>query len=212
MIAGYGCSELGSCCTSGEITAPNANGHVRENYELKIIDEQSNNLGVWETGEIVVKRPTPWLGYFGNDAATDHIWSDGQLLTGDLGYFDEKGTLYIVGRKKYIMKYQGFQYSPNEIEQVILELSDVVEVCVCGIPDFISIDLPAAAVVKKNGSSLSENEISEYVHRKMPVYKQLHGGVYFMDEIPKTVNGKSLRKVVKEKLINLHAARTFRSD
>lgn len=205
--AGYGCSELGSCCCTGEVTAPNSNGHVRENYQIKIVDEDGNNLGVGETGEIVVKRPFPWLGYKGNPEASKDTYIDGQIFMGDLGYFDENGTLFVIDRKKDILKYKNFQYSPNEIEQVILELPDVVEVSVCGIPDLIATDLPAAAVVIREGSQLTESDVYNYVAKRMVEFKHLHGGVYFIDLVPKTVSGKNLRRVVKEKLTKLYDAR-----
>ncbi|KAL5276276.1 hypothetical protein ACFFRR_001858 [Megaselia abdita] len=207
ISGGYGCSELAACCTTGEVKAPNANGHVRENHEITIIDDDGNNLGVGDTGEIVVKRPTNWLGYHGNEEATKGIWINGCIYTGDLGYFDENETLFVVDRKKEILKYKNFHYSPNEIEQVILELPEVVEVSVVGIPDLIMTDLPAAAVVKKENSFLSEKDIYDHVARKMVDFKHLRGGVYFVDAVPKTASGKNLRRIVKEMLTKLYNAK-----
>lgn len=207
LSAGYGCSELASCCCTGKVTAPNGNGHVRENYEIRIIDEDGKNLGVGEMGEVVVKRPQNWLGYLGNEEATKSIWIDNYIHTGDIGYFDEEETLFIVDRKKEILKYKNFHYSPNEIEQVILELPDVIDVSVCGIPDLIMTDLPAAAIVKKKNSTLSEKDVYDHVAGRMADFKHLRGGVYFVDTVPKTASGKTLKRIVKNILIKLYEAR-----
>ena len=94
-------------------------------------------------------------------------------------------------------------YYPNEIENIIHQIPGVVEVCVCGLPDIICIDLPAAMVVKSAGSNLSEENIFDHVADKMSDIKKLRGGVYFVDEIPKNSSGKYLRKTVKEMVIKL---------
>lgn len=199
----YGTTEVCGPCTYGDSVSPNASGHVKDNTKMKIVDDNGNKLGVAEIGEILVQTPYKWNGYYGDKEATSKSIDDGWFKTGDLGFFDKDGNLFVVDRKKEILKFQNFHYFPTEIELVILELPDVVEVCVCGLPDLAMMDLPAAIVVKKSGSILSEKEVIDYVASKMANYKHLRGGVYFVDKIPKTVSGKNVRKEVKNLVIQL---------
>lgn len=202
---GYGLTEIGGACSYGVPVGPNATGRVKENTKVKIVDDNRNKLGVGETGEILVQTPFKWNGYYGNKEATLDSIEAGWFKSGDLGFFDKDGNLFVVDRKKEILKFKNFHFFPTEIEMMIQELPDVVEVCVCGLPDLVMTDLPAAVVVKKLGSSLSENEIIEHVAANMAHFKQLRGGVYFVDEIPKTASGKNVRKKVKDLIIKLAA-------
>uniref|UniRef100_T1GC76 AMP-dependent synthetase/ligase domain-containing protein n=1 Tax=Megaselia scalaris TaxID=36166 RepID=T1GC76_MEGSC len=201
---GYGMTEICNACSIGVPAGPNANGFLNENCSIKIIDDNGNNLGIGETGEIFIKTTYKWNGYYGNKEATnDTLDSEGWIKSGDLGYIDYEGNLFIVDRKKDILKYKNFHYFPTEIELVILELPDVVEVCVCGLPDLVMTDLPAAAIIKKAGSTLSENDVIGHVAKRMADFKHLRGGVYFVEELPKTASGKNVRKKVKELVIKL---------
>ncbi|TMW40367.1 hypothetical protein DOY81_014553 [Sarcophaga bullata] len=113
-------------------------------------------------------------------------------------YPNTEGDLYIIDRKKDILKYNNYHFSPSEIEAVILELPDVVEVCVFGVPDIYYTFLPAAAIIKRSGSSLTGEEVSEHVKERMTHFKQLRGGVYFVNELPRTPSGKILRRKMAE--------------
>lgn len=200
---GYGLTEIGGACSYGVPVSPNANGRVKENTKVKIVDDNGNKLGIGETGEILVQAAFKCNGYYGNKEATLESMDSDWFKSGDLGFFDKDGALFVVDRKKEILKFKNFHFFPTEIEMVIQELPDVVEVCVCGLPDLVMTDLPAAVVVKKSGSSLSEKEVIDHVAAKMAHFKQLRGGVYFVDEIPKTASGKNVRKKVKDLVIQL---------
>uniref|UniRef100_T1GAU3 AMP-binding enzyme C-terminal domain-containing protein n=1 Tax=Megaselia scalaris TaxID=36166 RepID=T1GAU3_MEGSC len=104
------------------------------------------------------------------------------------------------------MKSKGFHVSPSEIESLIVKIPEVQEVSVCGIPDVMTINLPAALVVKKQGTMLSEDTVKDYVAERMPHFKHLSGGVYFVDSLPRTASGKVIRKMVQE-----HAVKHYRS-
>lgn len=202
---GYGMTEICGACSYGVPAGPNANGYVKENTKVKIVDDDGNKLGVGETGEIIIKTIFSWNGYYGNNKATlEAIDDDGWIKSGDLGFFDADGNLFVVDRKKDILKFQNFHYFPTEIELVIQELPDVVEVCVCGLPDLVMTDLPAAMVVKKQESSMIEKDIIDYVAGKMAHFKYLRGGVYFVNEIPKTASGKNVRRMVKDLVVELY--------
>jgi len=123
---------------------------------------------------------------------------EGFLKTGDIGFVDDNGSVFIFDRKKEIMKYKGYQINPSEIESIIESIEGVELVAVVGIPDKIATNLPAAVVVKRpEFEELTEINIMDFVAEKLPEYKQLHGGVYFVDELPMTPSGKILKRFVK---------------
>lgn len=196
---GYATSETGVVAFTISEKNPDSSGILFPNMEVKVIDDNGNKLGPNEDGEICINNGSVWPGYFGDKSATDEVYKpeDGFYRSGDKGHFDENGYLYIVDRLKEIMKCKGHHVSPTEIEGVILELPDVVDVCVCGIPDLICMNLPAAMVIKSKNSSLKEDEIIKHVEEKLPYYKHLSGGVYFVEELPRTPSGKIMRRVAR---------------
>ncbi|XP_037931995.1 probable 4-coumarate--CoA ligase 3 [Teleopsis dalmanni] len=196
FFVGYGMTECGSPVACGIPTPNGCIGQLTPRSKVKIIDDDGKQLGPVEIGEICMWSQFPWSGYFNNMEATNSMYINGWLHSGDLGYMDENGYLFVVDRKKDILKYNNFHFYPTEIEQIIMEIPDVVEVCVCGIPDIVSTHLPTAAVVRKPGSDLTETEVYDYVAEKMAHFKHLRGGVYFMNSLPKTASGKYLRRDV----------------
>lgn len=201
---GYGMSEICGGIAGGIAISKGNCGQLFDNIELKVIDENNRQVGPYVVGEICARTLYKWSGYYGNPEATTEIYdSERWIHSGDLGYVDEEGCVYVVDRKKDILKYNNFHFFPTEIEQVILELPDVVEVCVCGIPDILCNSLPAAAIVKSANSSLNEEQVYNHV-TKMAHYKHLRGGVYFVEKLPKTMSGKVLRRKVAELCTELY--------
>lgn len=136
--------------------------------QMKIIDDFGNRCGVNVDGEICLKMNYEFAGYYGNQSATDEIIdSEGFLASGDIGHFDEDGYLYIVDRKKDLMKYRGFQISPSEIDAFLIESPDIKSACAVGIPDAMATDLPAAVIVRSDGSHISEQDIYDMVAGKI---------------------------------------------
>ncbi|XP_016981263.1 4-coumarate--CoA ligase 1-like [Drosophila rhopaloa] len=174
-------------------------GKPMTGVKIRIVDEEGNNQGYNEVGEIYVHTGLPWKGYYGNPEESQRTLDhEGWFHTGDLGYFDEQNLLYVVDRKKEILKYQGNHYWPSEIEGVIAELPQVEEVCVIGIYDEQQGDAAGALVVKSKGSSITEKDISDHVAKRLPsVQKQLHAGVQFTDKLPTNPNGKTLRRIAR---------------
>ena len=125
---------------------------------------------------------------------------NGWIKSGDIGYFDEDGFLYVIDRKKEVFKYQGYQIFPIEIEEIIEKHPDVSAVCVTCIPDMeIFTDLPVALVMKKQGSNVTEEELIEYTNsRVISEFKKLRAGVYFVDNFPLTISGKVQRKKLQQ--------------
>lgn len=206
FIIGYGLSEIAGVASLGEAIYPRCNGQIVTNVRVKIVNENENLLGPEDVGELCIKTLFKWSGYYDNAEATNSVYDkDGWIYTGDQGYIDRDGNVFIVDRLKDIMKYNNFHFSPTEIEETINQMEGVAEVCVCGIPDVVSSSLPSAAIVKTSCSNLTEQEVYNYVAERLVHFKHLRGGVYFVDSVPKTPSGKNIRKDVQkicEKLRN----------
>lgn len=128
----------------------------------------------------------------------------GWYHSGDLGYLTEDGEIYVVDRKKDMIKYLNYQVSPAEIESFISTIDGVKAVCVVGIPDIISGDLAAAIIIKDKTSMLLEEDIINQVSRHFPIFKRLHGGVYFIAELPMTPSGKVKKRIVKQMAMKMY--------
>ncbi|XP_022227768.2 4-coumarate--CoA ligase 1 isoform X3 [Drosophila obscura] len=203
LNTGYGLTETLSITNNTGISHIASVGKPVPGVRMRIVDEDGKNLTYNQVGEILAHKGQAWNGYFGNPEATLQMQdSEGWFHTGDLGYFDEQNFLYIVDRKKEILKYQGLHYWPTEIESVISELPQVQDVCVVGIYDELEGDAAGALVVKAKGAVVTAKDISDHVAKRLPaVQKQLHAGVQFTDKLPANVNGKTLRKASRELFI-----------
>lgn len=130
---------------------------------VKIVDEEGNRCGVNIDGEICVKLNHKCLGYFGNQKATDELFdAEGFAHTGDIGRFDEDGFLYLVDRKKELLKYNSEQISPSEIEAHLIKSTYIKAVCVVGIPEN-GTEFPAAVVVRADGSNITEKDVLDLI-------------------------------------------------
>jgi acyl-CoA synthetase (AMP-forming)/AMP-acid ligase II len=139
-------------------------------------------------------------GYLNNEEATKHtVDKDGWLHTGDIAYMDEEGYFFVVDRLKELIKYKGFQVPPAELEGLLLEHEGIADAAVIPVPDTVADELPKAFVVRKPGhEALTEEEVKEFIKAKVVHYKQLRGGVEFVDIIPKSASGKILRRVLRD--------------
>uniref|UniRef100_A0A1L8DZ42 Putative acyl-coa synthetase n=1 Tax=Nyssomyia neivai TaxID=330878 RepID=A0A1L8DZ42_9DIPT len=204
---GYGMTEAGGVSAAIMPSSKASVGTLQGACTAKIIDEDDKQLGVGEVGEICVKTRTQFLGYYGNPKATkETLDRDGWIHTGDLGYFDEDGLLFISGRKKDILKYNNYHVTPSEIEQILETHPGVSQAVVVGIPDQVFTDLPAAVVVRKNGTSVTEDDLAQLIEKNVPDYKKLRGGVYFVNELPMTPSGKIKKIKVKDLAVSLFKA------
>ncbi|EFA06717.1 Luciferin 4-monooxygenase-like Protein [Tribolium castaneum] len=201
---GYGLTEatLGVIMMSVGDIKHGSSGKVATYMKCKIRDpETGKSLGPGKVGELCFKGPMVMPGYYNNEEATRNSFtSDGWLLTGDLGYYDQDEYFYIVDRLKELIKYKGFQVAPAELEAVILSHPKVQDVGVVGLPDESSGELPVAFVVKKPGANLTEKEIIDFVAGKVSSQKRLRGGVIFVPAIPKNPSGKILRRELRKML------------
>ncbi|XP_013107201.2 uncharacterized protein LOC106086929 [Stomoxys calcitrans] len=198
FYGGYSSSETCCAIAAGICEPSNAVGTIGQNVEIKIIDNDNGKLlGPNELGEICVRSKFPWAGYYKNPELTRTIYdSEGWIYTGDNGYINDEGKLFLSDRKVDIRKFDNFHFSPSDIEKVIIELPQVADVCVVGIPDSVHGHLPAAAVIKRAESIIDEREIYQHVVNRMQNFEHLRGGVYFFESLPRTVTGKTLRRQV----------------
>ncbi|GAB0092214.1 4-coumarate--CoA ligase 1 [Sergentomyia squamirostris] len=204
----YGMTEIGYISRQVSSNLTYSVGQLAPDLKVKITDDNNQKLSVGETGEICFKPRYHFLGYHGNDKATREIIDeDGWIHSGDIGRIDEGGSLHVVDRKKEILKYANHHVSPSEIEGIIISHPDVTFVAVVGIPDRVYTDLPAAVVVRKEGATVSEGEISDLVATKLSETKHLRGGVYFVDQLPLTPSGKVIKTKVKESAIEFYKSR-----
>ena len=134
-------------------------------------------------------------GYFKNAAATAETLVDDWCHTGDIGYYDEQGRVFIEDRKKELIKVKGLQVAPAELENVLRGLEGVADVAVVGVPDQRAGELPRAYVVKRG--DLTKEQVKSHVAEALAPHKQLAGGVEVLAEIPKSAAGKILRKDLK---------------
>ncbi|XP_035893081.1 4-coumarate--CoA ligase-like 5 [Anopheles stephensi] len=197
---GYGMSE---CClislTDGHSYRDDCVGTLQARASARIVDEQTGQRGLppGEPGEILLRVMVPFSGYYGNEAATAEMMGpDGWIRTGDIGYIDTDGHLYVIDRKKDIIKYAGNQISPTELEALIKQLPGVLECSVVGLPAE-GTDLPAALIIRAPGTvgdSVTADQVQQFVEGQVSNYKRLRGGVFFTDELPLTPSGKIIRR------------------
>jgi acyl-CoA synthetase (AMP-forming)/AMP-acid ligase II len=169
---------------------------------MKIMDH-NKEVAHSEEGEIWLKGPNIFKGYYNNPKATaESITSDGWYRTGDIGYADEKNNIYITDRVKELIKYNGFQVAPAQLESLLHVHPAVSDVAVIGVySKDRATELPRAYVVPAQGytgDQKLEKELSTWLHAKVAPYKRLRGGVHFVGEIPKSAAGKVLRRVLAE--------------
>ncbi|XP_062548676.1 uncharacterized protein LOC134213550 isoform X2 [Armigeres subalbatus] len=199
----YGSSEVGVITSPMKPFIPGSVGTLTRSVKVKIVDENGSRLGPNEKGEIRAQFKHTFLGYINNEQMTrDACDEEGFFKTGDIGYFDSDGFLFVIDRIKDIIKYKNYQISPSDLEDVILKIDGVKQVCVAGVPTKDqSSDLPTAMIVLQGGSSLTANEVVQTVNEQVSDYKKLRGGVHFIDRLPTSPAGKVMRRVVKEMLI-----------
>ena len=162
----YGMTENAGMATADRISEPYHHGSAGKAYDvtdLRIMDDDGNFLPAGEKGEIVTQSATTMKGYFKNPEATAETIVDGWLHTGDIGYLDEEGWLYVVDRKKDMIIKGGENIFPAEIENILYEHDGIAEAAVIGIPDDVYGEEVVAYVVTGEGVELTEPEVIEHV-------------------------------------------------
>ncbi|KAL8224522.1 hypothetical protein R6Q57_019997 [Mikania cordata] len=177
-------------------------GYILPNLEVKFIDpDTGRSLPANTHGEICVRSQCVMKGYYKNEVETSQtIDEQGWLHTGDVGYIDDEGDVFIVDRMKELIKYKGFQVAPAELEGILLGHPSVEDAAVVGLPDKEAGEIPGAHVVISKDSKESEEDLMKYVGNNVAHYKKVRV-LHFVDKIPKSPSGKIMRRLVKEKLL-----------
>lgn len=201
LVEGYGLTESSPVTHSNFLwDRPRVKGSIGVPYpdtDAAIISVEGEHVPVGEIGEIAVKGPQIMKGYWNRPEDTAQTLRDGWLLTGDLGYMDEHGYFFVVDRKKDMIIAGGYNIYPREIEEVLYEHPEVKEVVAAGIPDPYRGETVKVYIVLKEGSTVTEDELNQFVRKYLAAYKAPR--LYeFRKELPKTAVGKILRRTLVE--------------
>ncbi|KIY02854.1 uncharacterized protein Z520_01319 [Fonsecaea multimorphosa CBS 102226] len=195
----YGMSETtGSVCTLPRGMSDNTGsvGVMHPNTMFRLVDDDGNDVPEGQPGELWVKGPMVTKGYYRNPEATKAAFVDGWYCTGDILQQRSNGLWYVTDRKKELIKYKGIQVAPAEIEGLLISHPLIEDAAVIGVPGE-GTEVPRAYVVADK-NKISEAEIKEFVKSRTAPYKQLRGGVVYLDQIPRNAVGKILRKDLRD--------------
>ncbi len=201
LVEGYGLTEAAPVTHCNPLFGTRKEGSIgipMPDVEARIVDlETGEDRPAGEDGELVVRGPQVMKGYWNRPEETAETIRDGWLFTGDMAKMDEDGFFYIVDRKKDIIIASGFNVLPREIEEVLYQHPKVREAVVAGIPDPYRGETPKAYIVLKEGETATPDEILEFCRKNLAAYK-VPTAVEFRDDLPKTMVGKILRRVLVE--------------
>jgi len=204
MLEGYGLSESSpaACINPLEKQKDKSVGPAMPGYEIKIVDENMVEIPRGEVGEIIIRGDNVMQGYLGRPEATEETIVNGWLRTGDMGYMDEEGYLFIVDRKKDLIISKGINIYPREIEEEIDHFPGVNVSAVIGIPDEKSGEVPVAYVELEEGHSPESFDMAglkKHLKERLANYK-IPRRIHLINELPKNATGKVLKRVLKERL------------
>jgi acyl-CoA synthetase (AMP-forming)/AMP-acid ligase II len=207
VYEGYGSTEAGPVCALAPNETPKEKGSVGRPSiftRIKIVDDQGTPLPPGETGEIVVNGPHVATGYHTNKEETEAAFRDGWFHTGDMGKLDEDGFLYMMDRKKDMIKTGGENVYSREVEEVLLRHPAVEEAAVIGVPHERWGEAIKAIIVVKKGVKIKEQELIEFCKTHMASYKK-PTAVVFVESIPKTeTGGKISKRLLRERYGQAH--------
>jgi O-succinylbenzoic acid--CoA ligase len=200
LAASYGLTEAASQVATALVDQvsrkPGNVGKPLLFFSIRVMDAQGQSLPVGEIGEIVVSGPTVMQGYYNQAEATQKTLRNGELYTGDIGYLDAEGDLWVVQRRADLIVSGGENVYPAEVEQTLEQHPGVQEVCVVGVEDEEWGQIVAAAVVVAEKVSLTAEELIRFGRERLASYKQPRH-VCFVESLPRTASGKIRREEVK---------------
>jgi long-chain acyl-CoA synthetase len=203
VYEGYGLTETSPAATFNHEYEYRAGsvGTPVDMVEMRVVNAEDREVppGTW--GEVVFKGPNVMLGYWNRPAETAEVMRNGWLHTGDVGYLDEDGYLYLVDRVKDMINSAGFKIWPREVEEVLYQHPAIRECAVAGVPDPLTGEIGKAYIVLRDGAKTTEQELDAYCRGRLATYK-VPRAFTFVDQLPKTAAGKVLKRVLREQ----HAA------
>jgi len=198
VLEGYGLSEsspVASFNHPDRERKPGSIGTPIEGVDMKVVDDDDGDVSQGEVGEIVIRGHNVMKGYWERADATADTVRDGWLHTGDMGRIDEDGYFFIVDRKKDLIIRGGYNVYPREIEEILYEHPAVREAAVIGVPHDKYGEEIGAAVALKDGESISESELRDFVKEQVAAYKYPRQ-LWFVDDLPKGPTGKILKREI----------------
>jgi acyl-CoA synthetase (AMP-forming)/AMP-acid ligase II len=198
FVDGYGMVELaGGVATRMSLPGVTLPLMPLPGYHLKAVDDEGNEVGVGEVGELLVKGRGALKGYHGNDGASrEVITDDGWVRTGDLARRGPFGLMTLAGRKKHVIKHGGYSVFAVEVETQLGRHPDVAEAAVIGLPDDRKGEVPAAVVRLRGGAALTEHDLIAWAKEQMADYK-VPTRVVVVDELPRTGTDKIQKDALK---------------
>lgn len=199
VLEGYGLSETSPVVCFNHLDRlrkPGSIGEAIEGVDVRILDDDGDEVTPGEPGELVVRGPNVMKGYWQLPDATAETIVDGWLRTGDVARQDEDGLIFIVDRKKDLIIRGGFNIYPREVEEAAYEHPDVVEAAVVGLPHADLGEEVGLAVALRPGSTATGADVRAFVTQRVAAYKYPRR-VWIVDELPKGATGKILRREVR---------------
>jgi long-chain acyl-CoA synthetase len=198
LIEGYGLTESSPVAVANPLFGENRKGSIgvplpNTIVEIRDIEGKRPLLSSGKIGEVCIKGPQVMKGYLGNEQETREVLRSGRLHTGDMGYMDKDGFIYIVDRLKEMIITSGFNVYPREIEEELYKHQSIEEASVLGVGDDKKGQLVKAYIKVKNGEVVTEKQIKDFLKDKLAKYKQ-PSYIEFVDEMPKSLIGKILKK------------------
>ena len=202
LVEGYGLTEAAPVCTINPTEGPDKPGSAglplpRTVIQIRALDDPDRIVLAGEAGEVCVRGPQVMQGYWHRDDETRSVLADGWLRTGDVGYLDEDGYLFLIDRIKDLIISGGFNVYPRMVEEAILLHPAVAEAAVCGVPDRHRGEVVKAFVRLRDGMTLTGGALREFLQDKLAPF-EIPRKVEFRESIPRTLVGKPLRRVLVE--------------
>ncbi len=199
IVEGYGLTETSPFASYNHIWEhrPGSVGTPVENVEIQVLDADDRPVGAGTWGEICIKGPNVMLGYWNRPDDTAQAIRDGWFHSGDIGYMDADGYIYLVDRVKDMINSAGFKIWPREVEEVLFQHPAIRECAVVGLPDPVKGEIPAVFLVLHDGARLSIDEFDTFCRQRIAAYK-VPRHVEFVDTLPKNATGKILKRVLRD--------------
>lgn len=211
LVEGYGLSECSPVLMANPVAdnrVPGTVGLPLPGTECRVVDpdEPTRDVPAGERGELLVRGPQVFSGYYGKPEETGRVFVDGWFRTGDIVTIDEAGFVRIVDRIKELIITGGFNVAPTEVEIALRQHPDVEDAAVVGLPNERSGEEVVAAIVPVAGATIDEESVREFARGILTPYK-VPRRIFVVDELPKSLIGKVLRRQVRESLLKLNAGR-----
>jgi fatty-acyl-CoA synthase len=198
----YGQTEIAPLASvlkpNDQLRKPGSAGRAALNVEIRVVNEDGDDVAPGETGEIVHRSPQLLSGYFRDEEKTAAAFSGGWFHSGDLGTIDPEGYITVVDRKKDIIKSGGENVASREVEEVLYGLTQISEAAVIGLPDARWVEAVTAIVVLRDGHSLSEQDVVSHCAARLAKFK-VPKRIIFAAHLPKNPSGKLLKRELRER-------------